>query len=565
MFEVLLKPLLARRWSLAGVGLVALAVGCDDGTTADRSTATDGPAVAVVTPADQDARTASAVNTPQQAAAPAATQPSGAEQSAPGVVGSRTAEVTGESIAIEKTIPETVKVGARFTYDITVRNTSDGSLAGVTVTEQLPRGFEFVSAEPAAQPQADGGHVRFDLGQLEQGATRTLRITGVPHEPGELTACTTYDFRRGICTPLVVANPQLQIERTAPEQANLCEPVTISYVVRNTGDTPAQQVRLYEQLPEGLTLVGNDDGQQGQRTVDADLGTLAPGQEVQRQVEVRAEQATEFTSYAIARGQLDEVSSRRGTTRFIAPQLQVQVRPTRDYEYIGRAAGFEVTVTNTGEGVSPMTLVNVSSERGEIARIGRPGGAEAQLASDQPQDGNAHRIGALEPGQSQRFFVEVRGSEEGEVKLAAVARSVCPANRELALAEAQNAGAIAFVAVTSLQVTVVDKVDPVRVGEQTVYEINVLNEGNGEDTNLQLRGELPEGVSFVGAEGPTQVSADGRTLTFAPLQRLGGGENATWYVTVRADQAAGATQFRLQVQSQNVTEPVRADEPTRLY
>ena len=173
-------------------------------------------------------------------------------------------------------------------------------------------------------------------------------------------------------------------------------------------------------------------------------------------------------------------------------------------------------------------------------------------------------IGTLAPGESRSFTVEVAAEDAGRIQLGAIATAVC-ARTDRELATAQDAAALQVRELSALQVYVVDKQDPVKVGEETVYELRVTNEGSGDDQNIQIAAQLPQGVSFVGVEGPTEVQAEGQNLTFAALENLPAGESATWYIRIRAEEAAGSTKFVANVTSDKMQEPATVSEPTRLY
>lgn len=67
----------------------------------------------------------------------------------------------------------TVTAGQTVTYRITVRNTGPNQATGVTVTDQLPDGLTFLSADgaPGSYDPATG---QWTVGDLADGATATL-------------------------------------------------------------------------------------------------------------------------------------------------------------------------------------------------------------------------------------------------------------------------------------------------------------------------------------------------------------------------------------------------------
>lgn len=79
------------------------------------------------------------------------------------------------SLSIEKTADRTAAlVGDVVSYTITVRNTGQRVATDLTVTDTLPAGAEFVSADPTAV--ASGDTVSWELAELEIGATATFTV-----------------------------------------------------------------------------------------------------------------------------------------------------------------------------------------------------------------------------------------------------------------------------------------------------------------------------------------------------------------------------------------------------
>ena len=61
--------------------------------------------------------------------------------------------------------------------------------------------------------------------------------------------------QKSLCAPTVVIAPKLVIEKTGPAEVLICEPITYKVVVRNTGDGPAENVKVSDELPAGLRTV----------------------------------------------------------------------------------------------------------------------------------------------------------------------------------------------------------------------------------------------------------------------------------------------------------------------
>ena len=85
-------------------------------------------------------------------------------------------------LALVLTGPCQAIVGRAARYDITVHNHGSVALRQVTLTHELPREIELVSA---ALGRLDGNTVRWDLGTLEPGSSRRVSLEVLTREQGD--------------------------------------------------------------------------------------------------------------------------------------------------------------------------------------------------------------------------------------------------------------------------------------------------------------------------------------------------------------------------------------------
>jgi len=112
---------------------------------------------------------------------------------------------------------------------------------------------------------------------------------------------------------------------------------------------------------------------------------------------------------------------------------------------------------------------------------------------------------------------------------------------------------------------VIDTEDPVRIGEETTYEIKVTNQGSKAANAIQIKAMLDPNVEFVSATGETSHrAADGEQIVFEPVRALNAGGSATWHVTVRGASTADS-RFMVEMTSTELEEPVNEEESTHIY
>jgi uncharacterized repeat protein (TIGR01451 family) len=86
-----------------------------------------------------------------------------------------TMTLKGPMIEISKVCPKLRYLGRDATFEITVTNKGDGAASGVTITDGVPAGVEFVSAD--SNGQREGSAIVWRIGNLDAGQSRTVKMT----------------------------------------------------------------------------------------------------------------------------------------------------------------------------------------------------------------------------------------------------------------------------------------------------------------------------------------------------------------------------------------------------
>jgi uncharacterized repeat protein (TIGR01451 family) len=179
-------------------------------------------------------------------------------------------------------------------------------------------------------------------------------------------------------------------------------------------------------------------------------------------------------------------------------------------------------------------------------------------------------IDRLEAGQTATFDYAVRAGDLDKLPTKIVATYVCtvdPAEDQAKSTARTQSTAMAtakVVRLPAMQMMVIDDEDPVIKGDQVVYTIRVWNEGDAPDSNVRLQAELPAGLEFVSADGPTKNSQDGSTIAFEPIKTMEPGDRADYKVTAKGT-GDEAVRFQANLTSKHLPSQVSAEEPTRLF
>lgn len=448
-------------------------------------------------------------------------------------------------VLLEKTGPAEVVIGDSFSYQIQVSNRSANDVIGVTIEDVLPQGFRAESIEP--RPSADaGGKLQWNLGTLAAKTAKRIVITGRAEQTGCIVTSSTAQVCFGMALPLAirVVKCDISLKKTLPPVADLCDDIPMCLTVANTGSAVATNVRIIDDLPDGLQTAD------GKSQFAINVGNLAVGEQKTFNVNLRATRKGQFTNTARAVADRNCGSEDSASIRIVAPELELSARAPAN-GYICTTIPYEITVTNKGDSpaqevmlvdsISGPFVVGGISDNGKVAQ-GRA----------------VWNLGTLQPGESRA--VGLQGSSDVESRIVSqftvTARCAQPKSVTHNLDLVGVAGVL-----TSLQ----DSVDPVIIGGTTTYTITATNTGSRDDTNLRYTIRLDEGMEYVGGNGVTAITqTSNRTLAFGALPVLAKGATAAWQVTVRAV-TPGDKRLTAELVTNQLTSPVSKSESTNFY
>ena len=458
---------------------------------------------------------------------------------------------TGEdAITVTRMGPSQIQAGEEFTYDLKLTNVTDEPIRGIRVTETT-RGVELRKTNAGDAATVEGDKMTFDAGQLAAGDSRTITVTARAADTGSARSCIVVDYDPALCTYYKVTDPDLKLVWTLYADRDIdascdvpgvyaCDDVFILYEVKNIGTGTTEPVSLTHNLPAGLQTAD------GKGKVTAKMEPLEAGESKELRVPLnltqKAEGQTLDLSAEASAGSIT-ADTEVQTVQILDPALDLKI-DGRSEQYIGKTGEMTFTVTNTSDAPVLNTVVAVD-------------GPDYLDFDTRDYDGQQVLIGCLQPGQSRSFKAMYEADEPGTVNVTARANGYCADAVEKSL-KAEIKG------ISAILIETVDKVDPVQVGQETVYEIYVKNQGSAPDLNINLTGTLPDGLQFVSGTGDSDVTADGQNLKFGQLDELAPGDVASWNVTVKATKA-DKVQFKLNLKSDANPESIKEEEPTTLY
>lgn len=447
------------------------------------------------------------------------------------------------AVMLHQVMPSEVRAGQPYDYEIHVTNLTTANLQNVVVTSESLQNLLIDSATPA-QSRSAGGAPQWVLGDLGPCKTQVIRVKGRASSVGTASNCLSVAYNNSLCSQVLVVQPALQLVKTGPAEAMLCDVITYRVEVKNTGTGAAEGVRIRENLPAGMTTTD------GKNSVDIEVGSLAAGQSRAFNIAAKATKSGRFENVAsaVSAGGLTAESG-KVTTVVRQPVLELTSRCPEGV-FVGRNLSYEFTVKNAGDGPAASTVLSA----------GMPSGATF-VSSTMNGTASANSVnwnlGTIPAGESRTVSLVVRPGSIGDYRVNATANAACAT-------QVTRACDAAVRGIPAILLEVVDTEDPIEVGNSVTYVIEVTNQGSAPDTNIKIVCELPEEMSFVSATGATAGTAQGRRITFAPLASLAPGAKATWRVVAKADRE-GNVRFRTSLTSDNFERPIEETEATNLF
>ena len=452
-----------------------------------------------------------------------------------------TGDEATSALLLHQVMPAEARMGAEFPIEYHVTNVTGGTLQNVTLFLESTSNLVISEANPS--PMTGDNGLVWSIGDLGARETQIVRARAIAESTGAAGNCISVSYNNSLCAMTNIVNPELTIAKEVTPRVLLCDPIAITYTVCNPGSGVAENVTINDRLPRGLTV-------DGQNTVSMNIGSLASGECRDVTVIAEASRTGEFASGASASsGDGLTAESDEPSTVVVQPVLTIECE-SRDSQFLGRNSRFSYVVTNEGDGVAAYSIVTAQIPAG--ARI--TGASNNGAASGNSVNWN---LGSIQPGDSRTVWLELTADAISDVEVRAAANADCAE-------PVTTRCSVDYRGIPAILLEVVDIVDPVEVGDTTVYRITVTNQGSAPDNDIAVVVNLPGELEFVSAAGVTDARRQGQTVRFAPYRTLNVGQAITWELTVRAT-GEGDIRTEFEMTSAQKTVPIRETESTTLY
>ena len=426
-----------------------------------------------------------------------------------GQTGANTAAET--DLAITKAdSADPVNPGDDFTYTLTVTNQGPLDATNVVVTDVLPAGVTFVSADSVDYDEATGA---WTVGGMVNTASATLNIVvtaGAETTQVSNTATATADqadpdaSNNEAVETTDINGADLSIAKAdSADPVNPGDDFTYTITVTNQGPLDATNVVVTDVLPAGVTFVSADSVDYDEATGAWTIGGLVNSASATLNIVVTAgAETTQVSNTATATAdQADPDASNNEaveTTDINGADLSITKADSADPVNPGDDFTYTITVTNQG----PLDATNV------VVTDVLPAGVTFVSADsvDYDEATGAWTVGGLVNSASATLNIVVTaGAETTQVSNTATATA------DQADPDASNNEAVETTDINGadLSITKADSADPVNPGDDFTYTITVTNQGPLDATNVVVTDVLPAGVTFVSADSVDYEEATG--------------------------------------------------------
>jgi uncharacterized repeat protein (TIGR01451 family) len=431
-----------------------------------------------------------------------------------------------------------------------VVNNGPSDATGVTLTDMLPAGLEFVSADAGCSEAA--GVVTCAVGALADAATATYTVTvRAPFALGDQTLTNTVlvDGNEG---DLVAANDTDQAATTVGPSADLAIAKTAgaatagatavwTIVVQNHGPSAASPVEVVDPLPAGSGLVSATPSQGSCSAAGAGiacgLGSIASGAAAQIVVVASVPTGTDGLTLrntaTVSAPQPDpdpgdnsaEAVSVIQPPPPVLPNLELEKTASTARPQLGRPFTYRMTVRNTG-----------GLEAKDVLLTDTLSAALAVRRMTPSQGSCAHRgarvtckVGTLAPGGEASVLLRVVPVRPGAISNTASVMSTAATD----LVQAENVDVVGVKVSApraTWRLTKRASRSSLRGGETVRFTIRIRTGGRAV-ARATVCDRLPEGLVFVRVRGAR--FRNGRACWTLPY--LGPRTTRTLYVTARAE------------------------------
>lgn len=290
--------------------------------------------------------------------------------------------------------------------------------------------------------------------------------------------------------------PEIKIEKIAPAEAVVGEPLIYEIKVRNVGQSTAHRVIVEDRIPLGATCQGTiPQAETADKRLFWKLGDMRPSEERSIKVKLTPTQAGSIGSVAT----VSFAAEVAATTVVTAPELKVELQAPKQI-IVGEQSVFRVRVVNSGQGLAKGVFIRALLPK----ELQHPGGNDLE-----------YEIGNLSPKQS----------KDVELHVAATAQGVLTPKVIVSTNNQEQDARTAQISVIDTRIKVA-RTGPAKrfVGRPASYTNTVTNQSLDTLRDVQIVENVPRDLEPTGRLSSGQWDPQNRTITWR-IPQLAPGEH----------------------------------------
>ena len=444
------------------------------------------------------------------------------------------------SVSVEWVKQGEINVGQECACELVVKNSAKVSAHEVVVEVIFPVSVRLTQANP--EPTKVSDHLEWSIPELAAGEERTIHITMIPSQRGDLATTANVRFTGTAASVFKVAEPLLEVSTAAPAEVIIGDPLVQTVTITNPGTGIAQNVKIQIVAPAGL------EATRGDRTQIA-IGTLNPGESRTVRLSFTAIAGGEQTLEVSATADSGLNQTAEATVKVIAPSLAIAIEGP-GLRYAGRDARYTLNVANEGQAATNNVRVTHCVPKGfKFLKADKGGALDATTGSV------SWSVGHLEPAQTVQLKLQLEATEIGQFEHHVYASAEHGVTAKTDMTTTVEGSA-------SLVLEIQDLEDPVEVGQETAYEIRITNIGTKSAQNVGLTFEMPGSVELLNVQAAPQHLAKNGLILFNDLPELAPGKTALFRIHVRGA-AEGNHRVRARLTSESIEQELITEELTK--
>ena len=433
--------------------------------------------------------------------------------------------------------PKFAETKIEYENEVIVRAVQN--VANVIVKENIPEGLEHINSIPEAK--VIGNKLVWKFQKLNSLETRVIKTSFLPIKDTFVSNCVSLSADIRSCAVTKINEPVFVVKKTGPKTVLVGDEIRYNIYVKNTGSAIVKDVVIIDQFSDSL------EHESGRRKIVINVGDLAPGEEEETCIDFIVAKRGKIANSAIVE------SSNAGKTMATA-WTDAQIydfklnKSAPKKVCLGKPATFKILVENTGDRL--LTDINI------VDKI--PAGLFVVKAENAKvyNDCVVWEIPSLKVG------------EAIELEILLVAKA-CGKYRNVVTAAAEGIEKTAVADTVwkgfpGLSMEVIDSKDPLLVGEETSYFIEITNQGLVDDSNMEIVVEFPNEIKPLKATGQTQATISGNTIKFKSLDVLRAKDTVVYAIEAKAT-SEGDGRVNFKVKTNSIKTPISEEESTRVY